>query len=87
MRLTLIGIIVILIGFALVFAGSVSSISPSNSTVGGVVLIGPIPIIFGKGSEGNLIPLMIIGSFLQLSPLYSSWDPSGYLESLNDTRN
>ncbi|AWR99557.1 TIGR00304 family membrane protein [Metallosphaera hakonensis] len=61
MRLTLIGIIVILIGFALVFAGSVSSISPSNSTVGGVVLIGPIPIIFGKGSEGNLIPLMIIG--------------------------
>ncbi|MCG3107951.1 hypothetical protein L3N51_00225 [Metallosphaera sp. J1] len=61
MRLTLAGIILIFAGFLLLFASTFTSVQPSNTTVGGVILIGPVPIIFGKGYSGDLIPLMIIG--------------------------
>ncbi|MCH1770534.1 MULTISPECIES: TIGR00304 family membrane protein [Metallosphaera] len=61
MRLTIAGIILIFAGFILLFASAFSSTQPSNTTVGGVVLIGPVPIIFGKGYSSELVPLMIIG--------------------------
>ncbi|QKQ99774.1 DUF131 domain-containing protein [Metallosphaera tengchongensis] len=62
MRLTLVGIALIFLGFILTFIGAFTSTSFSTSpAVGGVVLIGPFPIIFGKGYSGEVIPLIIIG--------------------------
>lgn len=59
MRLTLVGLLLIFAGFGLLFVDTLSV--PTNSTVGGFVLIGPVPIVFGKGYSGSLFPLMLIG--------------------------
>ncbi|MFP3204406.1 MAG: DUF131 domain-containing protein [Metallosphaera yellowstonensis] len=59
MRLTIVGLVLIFVGFGLLFASTVSV--PTNSTVGGVVLIGPVPIVFGRGYTGTLLPFMLIG--------------------------
>ena len=58
------GIIVIFIGFILVFAGSIMQSSTKNSEVktGGVILIGPIPIIFGN-DKNTIITTVILQSF------------------------
>ncbi len=67
MRLTLIGFLVILVGMALVIIGSLSSVtSPTtsqtqSSAVGGVILIGPFPIVFGYGNTSQLVPLFVLG--------------------------
>lgn len=67
------GIVAIFIGFILVFVGSaVQSTSTKSSDVktGGVILIGPIPIIFGNDKNTIIttvilaIILMIIAYFL-----------------------
>jgi uncharacterized protein (TIGR00304 family) len=43
-----IGIIFLFIGFILVFLGTVFSSGENNSGFGGLILIGPIPIVFGS---------------------------------------
>lgn len=58
------GIFLILIGFALVFIGTL--LSARNSTFGGLVMIGPIPIAFGTSPAVTLIA-MVIGLLLVLS--------------------
>ncbi|AFV24650.1 hypothetical protein Mpsy_2446 [Methanolobus psychrophilus R15] len=42
------GIILLFIGFILVFLGTLFSSGESNSGFGGLILIGPIPIAFGS---------------------------------------
>lgn len=56
--LVLSGIIVIFIGIILIFVGTALQASSKNSEVhtGGVILIGPIPIIFGNDKS-----LIVIG--------------------------
>ncbi|ARM75775.1 TIGR00304 family membrane protein [Acidianus manzaensis] len=67
MRLSILGIglLIIFIGFALVFIGSITSVPTTTSTtstaVGGLVLIGPFPIFFGYGNTNLLFPLVIFG--------------------------
>ncbi|NJF25196.1 DUF131 domain-containing protein [Thermococcus sp. Bubb.Bath] len=56
------GIILILIGFLLVFVGSLIAASGGEGEVegGGVIMIGPIPIIFGTGRGATLAAVLAI---------------------------
>ncbi len=57
------GIILILVGFALVLIGAL--LSASNVTFGGLIMIGPIPIAFGSSPEITVVA-MVIGLLLML---------------------
>ncbi|SNQ59298.1 TIGR00304 family membrane protein [Candidatus Methanoperedens nitratireducens] len=57
------GILLILIGFALVLIGA--ALSASNVTFGGLIMIGPIPIAFGSSPEITVVA-MVIGLLLML---------------------
>jgi uncharacterized membrane protein len=51
------GILLIVVGFSLVFLGSAGS---GNASVGGVVFIGPFPIVFGSGPGGGTLALLSV---------------------------
>jgi uncharacterized membrane protein len=57
----LLGLLVV--GFVLVFVGVtvviLASVFSGSGSVGGVILIGPIPIVFGSGPDA--LPLVILG--------------------------
>ena len=55
------GIAVIIIGFILVFVGTALQASSKTSEVksGGVILIGPIPIIFGNDKSFTIIAVIM----------------------------
>jgi len=57
------GIILILTGFALVFTGTLLSAQKAN--IGGLIMIGPIPIAFGTSPEITVFA-MVIGLVLML---------------------
>jgi uncharacterized membrane protein len=64
------GVALILVGFALVFMGSLGE---SNASAGGVIFIGPFPIVFGSGPGGGelaLISLLIGGVTIALMLLW-----------------
>ena len=58
--LVLFGIIIIFIGIIVLFVGTVLQSSSKNSEVhtGGVILIGPIPIIFGNDKSMIVIGIV-----------------------------
>ncbi len=58
------GIYLILIGFALVLIGMI--FSARNTSFGGLVMIGPIPIAFGTSPEITVIA-MVIGLLLMVA--------------------
>ena len=58
-----IGLVLILAGFAFLFAGSL--LSAGNVDFGGLIMIGPIPIAFGT-SPGMTVIAMGMGLFLML---------------------
>jgi uncharacterized membrane protein len=64
---------VLVLGFLLVFIGVIvlvvaAVLSGGSGSVGGVVFIGPIPIVFGAGPEANwLIIISIILSVVTLA--------------------
>ncbi len=58
------GLYLILIGFTLVFTGTVLSASGTN--FGGLIMIGPVPIAFGSSSAITVIA-MVIGLLLMLA--------------------
>lgn len=62
-----VGILVILIGFILIFAGTAlqSSAKTSDVKTGGVILIGPIPIIFGS-DKGAVVTAVIMAIILMV---------------------
>lgn len=65
------GAIVIFIGFTILILSVVLTISsqhPGNSQIGGVIMIGPIPIAFGSSPEitTNMLGLGLIVSILYL---------------------
>lgn len=45
------GIILVIMGFILVFAGMTMSLANGEGDFGGLILIGPIPIAFGSSPE------------------------------------
>lgn len=62
------GIIAIFIGFILVFVGTAiqaSSEKNSEMKTGGVILIGPIPIIFGS-DKGTIITAAVIAVIIMV---------------------
>ena len=61
--LTAVGVLIILAGFALVIAGSFGQ---GNVSTGGVVFIGPFPIVFGSGPGGWSLALgsVVIGAIM-----------------------
>lgn len=68
-----VGFVLIFVGFLVVMVSSLLSSSGSGS-VGGVILIGPIPIVFGSGPDagwliliGITIAILSLASFLLLS--------------------
>jgi len=63
MKLIKTGIILILIGFAMVFIGVI--VSSQKTNIGGLIMIGPIPIAFGTSPEITVIA-MLIGVVLML---------------------
>ncbi|MCW4023821.1 MAG: DUF131 domain-containing protein [Candidatus Bathyarchaeota archaeon] len=67
------GLILIFVGFAVVIISSLLS-SAGSGSVGGVILIGPIPIVFGSGPDagwlvliGVVITILSLVSFLLLN--------------------
>lgn len=58
-RLFLLGLILLIVGFLIILAGSMGS---GSSSFGGVIFIGPIPIVFGSGPGGGLIALISLVS-------------------------
>jgi len=62
----------LIVGFVLIFAGIIifvvaAMLSGGSGSVGGVVFIGPIPIVFGAGADSNwLIIISIILAVLTL---------------------
>lgn len=65
-----VGTTVIFIGFIIVLLGTVLTIiqHPANSQIGGLIMIGPIPIVFGSSPEitTNMLGLGLIISILYL---------------------
>ncbi len=63
------GIILIFVGFIVAFLGIIISILGSirreggEVEGGGIIMIGPIPLIFGKGSRW-ILPALVIALFL-----------------------
>jgi uncharacterized membrane protein len=53
-RLASLGILVIFVGFIVVFIGALQGASGSTSS-GGFILIGPIPIVFGNGPNSGYL--------------------------------
>jgi uncharacterized membrane protein len=56
--LLLFGFALIAIGILTVMIGSLGSASSSNTSTGIVIFIGPIPIVFGSGSNGGILVLI-----------------------------
>ena len=69
-RLYLIGFILLIVGFALLVIGSAGT---SSASFGGVVFIGPFPIVFGSGPQAGTLALiaLVIGLAIVVS-LYLS---------------
>ncbi len=68
--LVVLGILLIMLGFAFITIGALRS-APAQSRVeaGGVVFIGPIPIVFGTSSEAVVVSalaaiLLLLGVLL-----------------------
>lgn len=60
-RLYLLGFLIILFGFGLLVIGSATnSPSSSSSSFGGVVFIGPFPIVFGSGPGSGTLTLIAV---------------------------
>lgn len=61
------GILVIIVGFILIFTGTAlqSSSKTSDVKTGGVILIGPIPIIFGS-DKGTIVTAVIMAIILMI---------------------
>lgn len=62
-RLFLAGLVIVLLGFGLLIVGSTTE---KGVSTGGVVFIGPFPIVFGSGPNGTSLALVsvVIGAVM-----------------------
>ena len=69
-RLYAVGLLLVFVGFAIAALGSLGS---SSGSVGGVVFIGPFPIVFGSGPGSGLLALtaLVIGAVMVVT--FSLW--------------
>ncbi len=63
MKAIKLGLLLIMIGFASVFIGTL--LSAQKTDFGGLIMIGPIPIVFGTSPEITLVA-MVIGLVMML---------------------
>jgi uncharacterized membrane protein len=66
------GLLILLIGFGLIIVGSVTQ---GGASTGGVVFIGPFPIVFGSGPGGSTLALLsvVIGGVMVALVLIWGW--------------
>jgi uncharacterized membrane protein len=71
-KLFAVGVLIILAGLILIFAGSMGQ---GSASAGGVVFVGPFPIAFGAGPEGGDLALMsvVIGGVMVALLLIWGW--------------
>ncbi len=50
-----IGLLLIFLGFIAIIFYSLANLKSQNASVGGVILLGPIPITFGNSSQAIII--------------------------------
>ena len=72
-KLIALGMVLIIIGFAVVMVGVLKSAFQTSETEssirgGGIILIGPIPLVFG--TDKNMVLISIAGAVLLLLALY-----------------
>ena len=60
-KLYAVGVVLIFLGFAMIVLGSFTG---SNASVGGFVLIGPVPIVFGSGKDAGLLAILSVAAGL-----------------------
>jgi uncharacterized membrane protein len=66
LSLVLLGITLVFVGIAVIIIASVV-LGGGSGSVGGIILIGPIPIVFGAGPEaGWLIAISVILSVISI---------------------
>ena len=56
-----VGVVLLFLGFAMIVLGSFTG---SNASVGGFVLIGPVPIVFGSGKDAGLLAILSVAAGL-----------------------
>ncbi|NPA47407.1 MAG: DUF131 domain-containing protein [Thermococci archaeon] len=61
------GLLLVLIGFMLIFVGTVIGSEGSGAETGGVIMIGPIPIVFGTSRR------MAVGAMVLAVLLMALW--------------
>lgn len=68
----MVGIAIALVGFGLFIAGAAGQ---GNVSIGGVVFVGPFPIVFGSGPGGGELALIsvIIGAIMLALILLWGW--------------
>jgi len=71
-KLFLAGLVIILIGFGLIIVGSATQ---AGASTGGVVFIGPFPIVFGSGPNGSSLALVsvVIGAAMIVLVMLWGW--------------
>ena len=70
MKLIIVGMLLIIIGFVVVMAGVAKMVKTEQGSIrgGGVILIGPFPIVFG--TDKDMVLISIAGAALLLLALY-----------------
>ena len=67
-KLYAVGVVLLFLGFAMIVLGSFTG---SNASVGGFVLIGPVPIVFGSGKDaGSLAILSVAAGLIVIAMVY-----------------
>ena len=71
-RLLLAGLVILLLGFGLIFVGSATEAGVST---GGIVFVGPFPIAFGSGPNGSGLALVsvVIGAVMIALVMLWGW--------------
>jgi uncharacterized membrane protein len=81
-RIFLFGFILMFIGILVTIIGLITEAPATSASYGGLILIGPIPIIIGAGPGGHLIlPFLLLLFILLLAALIvlrlTSWPRGG----------
>ena len=70
MDLTLLGVALLLVGFGVVAVALISSGGKGEVKGAGVVLIGPIPIVFGSDAKWDTVAIVLAIVLVVLSLIY-----------------
>jgi uncharacterized membrane protein len=68
-RLASLGVAIIFVGFLVVALGTFTG-RGNSSSIGGFVLIGPIPIVFGSGSGSGVLATVALAITLAMAAVY-----------------